>query len=171
MNFPITHYHALNQATEAYQNYERSRIPFAAIKLNISMQNWDEKQCDQIVEDNYRSEKDVIYKKKDAYVILMHDATLEAAETATQRLKTRLGQLNQCAGRFENMNAIEASAYILGPGKGTRGMLIRYLDLSSKLHCRPQFEILQSGFREYIKWLSTPESNTDDFEPRISITI
>ena len=171
MNFPITNYQALNQATEAHQNFERGRIPFAAIKLNISMQKWNEQQCDQIVEDNYRSEKDVIYKKSDAYVILMHDTTLEAAETATQRLKARLGQLNHCANRFENMNAIEASAYILGPSKGTRGLLIRYLDLSSRLNCRPQFDILQPNFREYIKWLNAPEHNTEDLEPRINITI
>lgn len=171
MNFPVTYNQALNQATEAYQNFERRSIPFAAVKLNIAMQNWNEQQCDQIVEDNFRSKKDVIYKKSDAYVILMHDTTLEAAESATQRLKSRLGQLNPRGSRFENMNAIEASAYILGPGKGTRALLIRYLDLSSQLNHRPQFDILQPSFREYLKWLNTPESNTDDFEPRISITI
>jgi len=171
MNFPITHHQALDHATEAYQNFERRSIPFAAVKLNISMQNWNEQQCDQIVEDNFRSEKDVIYKKSDAYVIFMHDTTLEAAESATQRLKSRLGQLNSSGGRFENMNAIEASAYILGPGKGTRGMLIRFLDLSSQLHHSPQFDIMQPSFREYMKWLNVSESNTDEFATRINITI
>jgi hypothetical protein len=171
MNFPITHNQALNQATQAYQNFDRGRIPFAAIKLDIAMQNWNEQQCDQIVEDNFRSERDVIYKKSDAYVILMHDTTLEAAETATQRLKARLGQLNHYSNRFDNINAVEASAYILGPGKGTRGLLIRYLDLSSQLNCRPQVDILQPSFREYIKWLNAPGQNNDHIRPRINITI
>jgi len=171
MNFPITHNQALNQATQAYQNFERGRIPFAAIKLNISMQKGNEQQCDQIVEDNYRSEKDVIYKKSDAYVILMQDTTLEAAETATQRLKVRLGQLNHVSNRFDNINAIQASAYILGPGKGTRGLFMRYLDLSSQPNGRRQVDILQPSFQEYIKWLNAPGQNDDHIMPRINITI
>ena len=135
------------------------------------MRKWNKPQCDQIVEDNYRSERDVIYKRSDAYVILMQGTTLEAAEAATQRLKARLGQLNHNSNRFDNINPIQASAYILGPGNGTRGLSMRYLDLSSKLNDRQQIDILQPSFKEYIKWLNAPGQNNDHIMPRINITI
>jgi hypothetical protein len=171
MNFPITQNQALDQATRAYQNFERRRIPFAAIKLNIATQRGNKQVCDEIVEDNYRSEKDVIVKKSDAYVILMQDTTLEVAESATQRLKARLGQLRSYANNSEQSNPIQASAYILGSSKGTQELLMRYLDLSPELNFKPQVDISQPSFSEYIKWLNAPEKDNDQIRPHINIKI
>ena len=98
MNFPVPHSYPL---TRAYVDFERHSIPFAAIKLNISMQKWNRQACDEIVEDNYRSENDVVFKNQDEYVILMQDTTLEVAEAATYRLRKRLGQLSTFSKKKE----------------------------------------------------------------------
>jgi hypothetical protein len=171
MNFPITQNQALDQATRAYHNFERRQVPFAAIKLNIAAQRGNKQVCDEIVEDNYRSEKDVILKKSDAYVILMQDTTLEVAESATQRLKARLGQLRSYSNYSEQSNPIQASAYILGSSKGTQGLLMRYLDLSPELNFKPQVNISKPSFREYIKWLNAPEKDNLQVRQRINIKI
>ena len=171
MNFPITQNQALDQATRAYHNFERRQVPFAAIKLNIATQQGNKQVCDEIVEDNYRSEKDVILKKSDAYVILMQDTTLEVAESATQRLKARLGQLRSYSNYSEQSNPIQASAYILGSSKGTQGLLMRYLDLSPELNFKPPVDISKPSFSEYIKWLNAPEKDNLQVRQRINIKI
>ena len=171
MNFPITQNQALDQATRAYQDFERRQIPFAAIKLNIAAQQQNKKVYDEIVEDNYRSEKDVILKKSNAYVILMRDTTLEVAESATQRLKARLGRLINYSNNSKQSNPIQASAYILGSSKGTLRLLMRYLDLSPELNYKPQANILKPSFSEYLKWLNAPEKENDQIRQRINIKI
>ena len=171
MNYPITQNQALDQAMRAYQNFERRRIPFAAIKLDIAMQQRNKQVCDEIIEDNYRSENDVILKKSDAYVILMRDTTLEVAESATQRLKARLGQLRNFSNTPKPGNPIQASAYILGSSKGTRRLLMRYVDLSPELNYKPQAIILKPSFSGYLKWLNAPEEENDQIRQRINIKI
>jgi len=37
-------------------------IPFAAVKLNVCLQNISKKEIDEIIKDNFRSEKDLIFK-------------------------------------------------------------------------------------------------------------
>lgn len=166
MNFPAPHSYSL---TRAYVNFERRNIPFAAIKLNISMQKWNKQECDEIVEDNYRSEKDLVIKKRDEYVILMHDATLEAAETATYRLRERLGQLSRYSKQIKNINPIHASAHILGSSKKTNELLVRYLDLSPQLNFKTQAESIRSNYSEYLKWIDVPRNNNDPITQRINI--
>ena len=171
MNYTITPNQALDPAVRAYQNFEHRQIPFAAIKLNIAAQQHSKQVCDEIVEDNYRSEKDVILKKSNAYVILMQDTTLEVAESATRRLKARLGNLRNYSNNSEQSNPIQASAYILGSRKGSLGLLMRYLDLSPELNFTPQVDISQPSFSEYIKWLNAPEEENESIRQRINIKI
>ena len=168
MNFPVPHSYPL---TRAYVDFERQKIPFAAIKLNISMQNWNKHECDEIVEDNYRSENDVVFKSQDEYVILMQDTTLEVAENATYRLRKRLGQLSPFSKKTGNMNPIQASAHILGSIQGTDKLLVRYLDLSPQISFKTQAESIQPNFNEYLKWQDGPRNNNNPFTQRINIKI
>ena len=168
MNFPVPHSYPL---TRAYVDFERQRVPFAAIKLNISMQNWNKQECDEIVEDNYRSENDVVFKNQDEYVILMQDTTLEVAENATYRLRNRLGQLSPFSKKIGDINPIQASAHILGSSPGTDKLLVRYLDLSPQFNFKAPVETIQPNFNEYLKWQDGPRTNNNPFTQRINIKI
>ncbi len=168
MNFPVPHSYPL---TRAYVDFERQKIPFAAIKLNISMQDWNKQECDEIVEDNYRSENDVVFKNQDDYVILMQDTTLEVAENATYRLRNRLGQLSPFSKKIGDINPIQASAHILGSSQATDKLLVRYLDLSPQFNFKARAETTQPNFNEYLKWQNGPRPNNSPFNQRINIKI
>ena len=168
MNFPVPHSYPL---TRAYVDFERQKIPFAAIKLNISMQDWNKQECDEIVEDNYRSENDVVFKNQDDYVILMQDTTLEVAENATYRLRNRLGQLSPFSKKIGDINPIQASAQILGSSRGTDKLLVRYLDLSPQVSFKAQAETRQPNFDEYLKWQDGPRNKNNPITQRINIRI
>ena len=168
MNFPVPHSYPL---TRAYVDFERQSIPFAAIKLNISMQHWNKQECDEIVEDNYRSENDVVFKNQDEYVILMQDTTLEVAEAATYRLRKRLGQLSPFSKKIGDINPIQASAHILGSTKENNKLLVRYLDLSPQFGFKAQTESVQPNLNEYLKWQDGPRNMNKQFTQRINIKI
>ena len=168
MNFPVPHSYPL---TRAYVDFNRQNIPFAAIKLNISMQNWNRQECDEIVEDNYRSEKDVVFKNQDEYVILMQDTTLEVAESATYRLKNRLGQLSPFSRKIGDINPIQASAHILGSSRSTDKLMVRYLDLSPQFDFKAQAEVNQPNINEYLKWQDGPQNTNTPITQRINIRI
>ena len=168
MNFPVPHSYPL---TRAYVDFERQSIPFAAIKLNISMQKWNRQECDEIVEDNFRSENDVVFKKQDEYVILMQDTTLEVAEAATYRLRKRLGQWSRFSKKIGDINTIQASAHILGSSQGTEKLLVRYLDLSPQVSFRAQTESVLPNLNEYSKWQGGPGKTHNQFLQRINIKI
>ncbi len=168
MNFPVPHSYPL---TRAYVDFERQSIPFAAIKLNISMQKWNRQECDEIVEDNYRSENDVVFKNQDEYVILMQDTTLEVAEAATYRLQKRLGQLSTFSKKIGDINPIQASAHILGSSQATEKLLVRYLDLSPQVSFRAQTESVRPNLNEYFKWQDRPGNMNSQFTQRINIKV
>ncbi|MBW2409943.1 MAG: hypothetical protein JRF72_09120 [Deltaproteobacteria bacterium] len=168
MNFPVSHSYPL---TRAYVEFERQSIPFAAIKLNISMQKWNKQECDEIVADNYRSENDVVFKNQDEYVILMQDTTLEIAEAATYRLRKRLGQLSTFSKKIGDINPIQASAHILGSSHGTDKLLVRYLDLSPQVGFKAQSESVRPNLNEYLKWQDGPGNTNNQFTQRINIKI
>ena len=168
MNFPVPNSYPL---TRAYVDFERQSIPFAAIKLNISLQKWNKQECDEIVEDNYRSENDVVFKNQDEYVILMQDTPLEVAEAATYRLRRRLGQLSPFSKKIGDINPIQASAHILGSTQGGGKLRVRYLDLSPQVRFKAQTESVRPNFSEYLKWQDGPGSTDNPFTQRINIKI
>jgi hypothetical protein len=168
MNFPVPHSYPL---TRAYVDFERRGIPFAAIKLNISMRNWNRQECDEIVEDNYRSENDVVFKNQDEYVILMQETSLEVAEAATYRLRKRLGRLNPFSKKIGDINPIQASAHIWGSSQGTDKLMVRYLDLSPQVGFKAQPESVRPNLNEYVKWQDGPGNITKPRNQRINIKI
>jgi len=159
MNFPVTSKHIFSQVRRAIENFERREISFAAVKLNISMQITNKKEIDEMVEENFRSEKDLILNNQRAYIILMHDTTIEAAESAVKRLKIRLDLLNPYGRRLKDINQVHATAYIIGSKKGTPKLQIRYLDLSSQLNFKKRVDNLKLSFNEYLRWLEIPKNN------------
>ena len=60
MEITVTNNKILTHTTKAYKNFESGQIPFAAVKLNISLQNANPKKINEIIEDNFRSEKDSV---------------------------------------------------------------------------------------------------------------
>lgn len=159
MNFPITSKRIFAQAERAIENFERHEIPFAAVKLNIFIQNADKKEIDEMVEENFRTEKDLILNNHRAYIILMHDTTIEAAESAVKRLKIRIDLLNQYGRRLKDMNQVHATAYIIGSKKGTSKLQVRYLDLSSQLNFKKSVDNWKFSLNEYLRWLEIPQNN------------
>ena len=95
MDISVTNNSILTQAPKAYNNFESCQIPFAAVKLNICLQNTSKKEIDEIVEDNFRSEKDLIFKEDKNYFILMKRTTIEAAQRAVNRLKAKIGRITR----------------------------------------------------------------------------
>lgn len=171
MNLLVTNNHILAQATRVYENFESRKIPFAAIKLNISLQNSYKNEVDEIVEDNFRRGKDLIFKNNDAYVILMKDTSLEVAESAANRLKAGLFLFGNNFKNFPDTQQIQASAHIFGFSNKAKRFHIKYLDLSSPLNVKKRGDTIQTSLQEYLRWLEL--SNNDGYQTyqRIDIKI
>ena len=127
MDISVTNNNILTQATKAYNNFESCQIPFAAVKLNVCMQNTSKKQIDEIVEDNFRSEKDLILKKDKNYFILMKRTTIEAAERAVNRLKSKIGHITRNCESLKDNNHNHASAYILALSEEQKECILNIL--------------------------------------------
>jgi len=152
MDISVTNNSILTQATKAYNNFESCQIPFAAVKLNVYLQNISKKEIDVIVEDNFRSEKDLIFKEDKNYIILMKRTTIEAAERAVNRLKYEIGYITRNCESLKDNKHNQASAYIFGSIGGTKRMHVKYLDLIPKLNSfdRKTYKIT-FGYDEYLK--------------------
>ena len=159
------------QATRAYEDFEKRKIPFAAVKLNISLQTTASKEVDALVEDNFRSEKDLIFINADGYIILMKDTTMEAAERALNRLKDRLGFLTRGGDGFKDNKRIHASAYILGSCQATKSIQTKYLDLSPHLNFKNSTDTLQFNFKEYLRWLESSKNTDSQANQGIDIVV
>jgi hypothetical protein len=171
MNLLVTNNHILDQAKRIYENFDSRKIPFAAVKLNISLQNGCKNEVDEIVEDNFRRGKDLIFKNNDAYVILMKDTSLETAERATNRLKAGLFLFGSNFQNFPDSQQIQASAHIFGFSNKANRFHIKYLDLSSPLNAQKKTDRIQTSLQEYLRWLEL--SNNDGYQTyqRINIKI
>ena len=161
MNITVIDNSILAQATKAYTNFEKCQIPFAAVKLNICLQNTGKEEIDEIVEDNFRSEKDTIFKQNGKYLILMNRTTIEAAERAVNRLRTKVGHIinNNCGNLKDNRN-VHASAYIYGSSRTINKMRIKYLDLSPAISSFDRKNVkLPLDYSEYLRWFDLPKTD------------
>ena len=172
MDISVTNNNILTQATKAYNNFESCQIPFAAVKLNICIQNTCKKEIDEIVEDNFRSEKDLILKKDKNYFILMKRTTIEAAERAVNRLKSKIGHITRNCESLKDNNHNHASAYIFGSIKGTKRMHIKYLDLSPNFNSFDRkIHKIQFGYGEYLRWFELPKTESLKINQMISVVV
>ena len=173
VDISITHNNIFNKAKTAYNNFEGRQIPFAAVRLNICLQNTCKKEIDEIVEDNFRSENDLIFKECENYLILMEKTTIEAAEKAVNRLKTKVSHI--IARNFENLkdsNLVCASAYILGSARGANKISFKYLDLNPILNSlERKIHKMPFGYGEYLRWFELAKSQSFKINKMINIVV
>jgi len=171
MDLLINNGSILNRATTAYNNFESRKIPFAAVKLNVCLPNTNEKKINEIVEDNFRSEKDLIFKKDQNYIILMKGTTIEAAEMAVNRLKSKIGHiLTQDGETLKDSKHVHASAYILGFSGETKKFHLKYLDLNPTLNpFVKSIYKMQLDYSEYLRWFELPKNENLEIEKMINI--
>ena len=157
MDIPITNKNVLIQATKAHNNFKDRQIPFAAVKLDVWLQNISKKEIDTFVENNFRSEKDSIFKKNTNYLILMKRTTFEEAQRAVFRLKTELGCIAKKYDNLKNKKHYRASASIFGTTKGTKRMQVKHLNLIPDSDSFDRNILKMSfGYDEYIKCCELP---------------
>lgn len=172
MDISVTNNSILTQATKAYNNFESCQIPFAAVKLNICFQNTSKKEIDEIVEDNFRSEKDLISKEDENYLILMKRTTIEAAERAVNRLKAKIGYITRNCENLKDNSYVHASAYIFGSTRGTKRMHIKYLDLTPNLNSFDRkTHKLPFGYGEYLRWFELPKTESSKINQMINVVV
>jgi len=173
VDISITNNNILNKATTAYNNFESCQIPFAAVKLNICLQNTNKKEFDKIVEDNFRSEKDLIFKEYENYLILMEETTIEAAERAVNRLKAKVGHIiSQNYENLKDSSHVRASAYILGSGRKTKEIHFKYLDLNPNLNSfDKKIHKMPFGYDEYLRWFELLKGDSSKINKMINIVV
>ena len=151
----------LTHATKAYKDFKNRQIPFAAVKLDVCIQNIGKTEIDKLIEDNFRSEKDLLFRRDENYFILMQRTSIEAAERAVNRLKVKIGHIAKNCESLKHNNQNHAAAYILGSSGGNKRMHIKYLDLNP---CFNSFDIkthkIPSGYGEYLRWLQLPKTES-----------
>ena len=162
----------LAQAHTAYRNFDDRETPFAAIRLNIALRNRRRNEIDEIVEDNFRSKTDFIFKNDDAYLILMQDTTLEVAERATKRLKFSLDLSNDDFRNSTDPRRHRAFAHILGSSRETKSLEMRYIDLSAAVGFNTNKNTaVKSNFHKYLKWLNFSLGNGSPTHQKINLKI
>ena len=173
MNIEVTNNSILTQATKAYNNFESCQIPFAAVKLNICLQNTSKKEIDEIVEDNFRSEKDTIFKENGKYIVLMKRTTIEAADRAVNRLKAKIAHL--VIRKREDLKSngyVSASAYIYGSNRAKNKMRIKYLDLSPAISSFARENIkMPLNYGEYLRWFELPKTENLKINTMINVVV
>lgn len=171
MDISVINNAILTRASTAYNNFQSGGIPFAAVKLNVCLQNTSKKELDEIVEDNFRSEKDLIFKEDKNYIILMNRTTIEAAEKAVNRLKAKVGHI--IARNCENLKGnshFHASAYIFGSSKATKKVHMRYLDLNPNLNSFDRkTHKMPLGYGEYLRLFELPKSESFKIKNKVNV--
>jgi hypothetical protein len=169
MDFPVTK-NSLTRAAEAHPNYERCQTPFAAVRINICLPNTGKKQIDEIVEDNFRNENDLIFKEDKDYLIFMQTTPIEAAERAVSRLKAKLGRMTGSRGNSTDNSHIHASAYIFGSSGGSNRIAVRYLDLSPDINtCERKNHAMKLGYGEYVKWFESLKPGSPKISKMVNV--
>lgn len=173
MNIAVTNNSILAQAAKAYHNFESCQIPFAAVKLNICLQNTSKKEIDEIVEDNFRSEKDTIFKENGKYIVLMKRTTIEAAERAVNRLKDKIAHLStRNRENLKDNRYARAAAYIYGSSRTIKKMRIKYLDLSPAISSFDRINIkMPLDYREYLRWFDLPKTENLKINTMINVVV
>jgi len=171
MNIPSTISPISKPLTWPSEDFDQGGLPFAAARLTISLRHTAKEEIDEVVEDNFRNEKDVVINKDQGYIVLMRDTTIEAAESAVKRLKNRLEQLARYSNRFKKFGQVRGSAYILGPDKKNNRLQARFLDLGSQPDCRKSGGPAEFGLDGYLRWLDPSQARFMSSSPKVNIKV
>ena len=156
----------LAQAITAYQNFENNVAPFALAVLNICLPNATKREVDKIVENNFRGEDDRVLKRDSKYYILMNGSTIEVAERAVNRLKSKFGFISRNFCYLKDTRRIQATAFILGIRRITKSFECKYVDLTTGLNLsNKETHNVKSDFKEYMKCsiLRKADNHSDEF--------
>ncbi len=138
---------------EAYKKFQNHQTPFAAVKLYFSGWGGEKAKVDDIVGNNFRSEKDAILKSEKNYAILMHNTSLKAAETVMNRISIKLSRLRYEA-KITKTQQVNAYACIYSAGEKSAKLQFRHLDLINSLGNKNE----SAKIREYLKWMEPIKS-------------
>ncbi|MGD2023218.1 MAG: hypothetical protein PVI18_08575 [Desulfobacterales bacterium] len=151
MDFLLTDRRLFAKIAE-YQKYERNKILFAIVGLNICLPNISKKEVDQLIKDNFRGGKDLTIMKGGKYYILMKDTSVEVAERAVNRLKTKLSFISINFRCLKDSKRFQAAAFILGTSRIKRIIKCKHVDLTSTSNfSSKQTPIMNFGLKEYLK--------------------
>ena len=136
----------------AYYKFQKQQIPFAAVKLYFSGLGGERTKVDDIVGNNFRSEKDSILKTKNNYAILMHNTSCNAAEAVMNPISIELSRLRYDSKILTKPQQINAYACIYGVGEGGTKLQFRHLDLIHPSGNKNRGKKNQLNIREYLRW-------------------
>lgn len=137
---------------KAYYKFQTQQIPFAAVKIYFSGLNGERTKVDDIVGNNFRSEKDAILKTENNYSILMHNSSCTAAEAVMNRISVKLSRLRYESKKISKTNQLNAYACIYGAGEKRTELQFRHLDLINPLGNKNTNKKNQFNIREYLRW-------------------
>ncbi len=136
----------------AYYKFQKQQIPFAAVKLYFSGLGGERTKVDDIVGNNFRSEKDSILKTKNNYAILMHNTSCKAAEAVMNRISIELSRLSGQSKILTKPQQINAYACIYGTGEEESKLQFRHLDLINPSENYNKGKKNKLNIGEYLRW-------------------
>ena len=148
----------LLNSKEAYYKFQKHQTPFAAVKIYFSGLECESAKMDDILGNNFRSEKDAILKSENNYAILMPNTSLKAAETVMNRISIKLSRLKYEVKNTAKKPQLNAYACIYGAGEESVKLQFRHLELINPLGNRNEFGKTQPKIREYLKWMEPIKS-------------
>jgi len=143
----------LLNSKEAYYKFQKHQDPFAAVKIYFSGLGGERAKVDDIVGNNFRSEKDAILKSENNYAILMRNTSLRAAEAVINRISIKLSRLRYEDKITTKTQQLNAYACIYGAGEERAKLQFRHIELINPLGKKDEPEKTQSKIREYLRWI------------------
>ncbi len=138
----------LLSSREAYNKFRNHQTPFAAVKIYFSGLGDERAKVDDIVGNNFRSEKDSILKSGNNYAILMHNTSLKAAEAVMNCISIKLSRLRYEVKITTKKPQLNAYACIYGAGEESAKLQFRHLELINPLGNKNE----SAKIREYLRW-------------------
>jgi hypothetical protein len=144
----------LLNSRESYYKFQKHQTPFAAVKINFSGLGGERAKVDDIVRNNFRSEKDAILKSENNYAILMHNTSVMAAEAVMNRISIKLSRLKYEVKNTTKTQQFNAYACIYGAGEESAKLQFRHLELINPLGNKHE----SAKIKEYLKWIEPIKS-------------
>ena len=137
---------------EAYYKFQTHQIPFAAVKLYFSGLGDESEKIDDIVGNNFRTDKDFILKSENNYAILMHNTSLQTAEAAINRISKKLYQLRYEAKIKKSTKPLNSNACIYATSEENTELEFRHLKLVSPSKNKNETNKKHHNIGEYLRW-------------------
>ena len=159
---------------KGYKNFVSHNIPFSAVKLNIPKQDNSAKQVEDIVNENFRGTRDVVFKGDNTYAILMQNTTIAEAAAASKRLAEKLCRLDYSDKESPEDQQLHASVDIIGCGEDNTAMQSTYFDFNQASHSSPSQKTADNvpyELKTYIKCARLPKNDSSQAIRRVDIIV